>query len=380
MRPHEEECRLLAQIVELKEQLQVQQRKAKEPNFPKIVSDANLPMYPQLPLLTPVYQLRAHTSKVHDVIWTPTDKFVLTVGGEGCIVIWEAQSGLIHNVVDVSSIQPLTASATGNGERLFCGGLCANVVLYTNKHQSPEDGYSIYENSLVYEHSGQVSNIHCMGDEELLTTAISDGALLWDVERVKVVKRFEHPYSVVQSLCLSPTDKRLFLTGSEDGTIRLWDVRTPDKPTVLFEAHHADVNCVKFLPNGSNFVSGSEDTMMHLYDLRTDVTLARYIHPHLGAHSNTLDSETSLPQPSDETEQPNSPAVCDLAVSSSGRLIISGCRNSMVHFWDLIQPDECLHQEPEIGPVMRLAMSNQKTALVMMTWDEKSRIRIMRPR
>ncbi|KAA0195705.1 hypothetical protein FBUS_05189 [Fasciolopsis buskii] len=380
MKPHEEELKLLAQIAEMKENLNLRQRKSKGLNFEKMVSEANLPSYPHLPLLTPVYQLRAHTSKVHDVVWTPTDKYVLTVGGEGCIVIWEAQSGLIYNVVDVASIQPLTAAATGNGERLFCGGLCANVVLYTNKHQSPEDGYSIYENNLVYEHSGQVSNIICIDDEQLLTAAASDGALLWDVEKVKVINRFEHPYSVVQCLCLSPGDKQLFLTGCEDGTIRLWDTRMSGKPTALFEAHHSDVNCVEFLPTGNNFVSGSEDTMMHLYDLRTDVTLARYIHQFLTPQSNVLDADLPAPPQTDEPEQSDSAAVCDLAVSSSGRLVISGCRNSTVYFWDLTQPTECLYQEYEIGPVVKLAMSNQKTALAMMTWDAKSRIRLMRPR
>ncbi|VDP75424.1 unnamed protein product [Echinostoma caproni] len=111
--------------------------------------------------------------------------------------------------------------------------------------------------------------------------------------------------------------------------------------------------------------------------MRTDVTLARYVHPYLGVG---MDPETVGQIQIDESHRANTAAVCDLAVSNSGRLIITGCRNSTVYYWDLIQPNGCLHHETEVGPVVRLAMSNKKTALLMMTWDEKSRIRIMRPR
>ncbi|CAL8077193.1 unnamed protein product [Calicophoron daubneyi] len=379
MKPNEEELKLLAEIVHLKERLQTAQNKVRVRG--KELKESNLPIYQQVPFLTPLYHLKAHTSKVHDVVWSPGDKYVLTIGAEGCIVLWETQTGLIHNVVDASSIQPLTATAlSDDAEKIFCGGLCANVVLYNSKHRPPEDGYSYYENNLVYEHTGQVNTILCHQQTKLITTSLSDGALVWDIEKVRITGRFPHNNCSVQSLTLLTEEGNSFLTGSDDGVVRRWDIRQPGVLVCSFEPHQSDVNCIRPFPNGENFVTGSEDAFIHLYDLRTDVTLARFFDPYIASQQSQDVTESSMTAPPEDPVRPEAPAVCDIAVSTSGRMLLAGGRDSIVYFWDIAQPDQCLHREVEIGPVMKLVMSHKKTALVMMTWDPRSRIRIMRPR
>ncbi|CAH8874055.1 unnamed protein product [Trichobilharzia szidati] len=403
MKPNEMELRLLNEIINLHDKLQNARIKSHEVSLLRQAVEANLQQITNLPMLTVVHNLKAHTNRVHDIVWVPNDRYVLTVGSEGCIVIWDPKVGLIHNVYDASKIQPITVAATNDAQSLFCGGLCATVVLANKIEQPPEDGYSYYDSKSVYEHSGQINCILCMNDTHLLTCSVGDGALIWDIERVKVIGRYSHRTAQVTTACFLHDDSSTFLTADEEGVIHHWDIRKSDNSVLCFEGHQADVNCIKSLPNGYNFVTGSEDTFIHLYDIRTDIIIAKYRDKQARPITSSGDNEvtmvssglqpttlayaaspmtqaTSFMNYSDSNQRQYIPAVNDLAVSSSGRLVISGCNDWNIYYWDLSRSDKCVRYDTEIGPVMKVAMSNKRNALAMMTWDPKVKINIMRPR
>lgn len=380
MKPFEDELKLMMEASKLYTKLQSIRDKMRQVDLTNLLHEVAMQVYTQIPRLSPVHNLRAHVSKVHDVVWGTNDKYILTVGADGCIIVWDTQSGLIHNIIDVSAFQPVTAVTSEMVDQVFCGGLCANVVLLSSRHQSPEDGYSVYETNVVYEHSGQVSCIIPLEKEQILTAALSDGALLWDVEKVQIISRFSHPTTNVKTMCKMPNNSQLFLTGSTDGTVRQWDTRQPKNETSMFEPHQAEINCLTEMPFENNFVSGSEDTYIHLYDTRTDVALAKLCDPKLPTTLTSQDTDVSTTMSSEDAFMSDVPAVCDMAVSTSGRILISGCKDSMIYFWDLAQPHTCMYADQEVGPVMRVAMSYKKNALALVTWGAKPSVRIMRPK
>ncbi|VDQ16012.1 unnamed protein product [Trichobilharzia regenti] len=366
MKPNEMELRLLNEIINLRDKLQNARIKSHEVSLLRQAVEANLQQITNLPMLTVVHNLKAHTNRVHDIVWVPNDRYVLTVGSEGCIVIWDPKIGLIHNVYDASKIQPITVAATNDAQSLFCGGLCATVVLANKVEQPPEDGYSYYDSKSVYEHSGQINCILCMNDNQLLTCSVGDGALIWDIERVKVIGRYSHSTSQVTTACFLHDDSSTFLTADEEGVIHHWDIRKSDNSVSCFEGHQADARPIT--SSGDNEVtvvaSGLQPT--------TPTTPAYAASP--------MTQATSIMNYSDNIQRQDVPAVNDLAVSNSGRLVISGCNDWNIYYWDLSRSDKCVRYDTEIGPVMKLAMSNKRNALAMMTWDPKVKINIMRPR
>ena len=62
---------------------------------------------------------------------------------------------------------------------------------------------------------------------------------------------------------ISPTDANLFVSGSCDTVALVWDVRQP-LPVLEFgenvNGHESDINSVKFLHTGDQFVTGSDDS------------------------------------------------------------------------------------------------------------------------
>jgi WD40 repeat protein len=62
-------------------------------------------------------------------------------------------------------------------------------------------------------------------------------------------------------------DGRLFIFGSGDKTIRLWDPATGATETL--EGHSGEVCVITFSPDGRFFISGLWDKTVRLWDINT---------------------------------------------------------------------------------------------------------------
>lgn len=71
----------------------------------------------------------------------------------------------------------------------------------------------------------------------------------------------------VNSAEFSP-DTRLIASGSEDSTVRLWDMTSKQK-IKEFNDHNGGVNNVRFHPDGTCVASGSSDRSIKIWDIRS---------------------------------------------------------------------------------------------------------------
>lgn len=107
----------------------------------------------------------------------------------------------------------------------------------------------------------------------------------------------------------------MFVSGACDSTARLWDTRVASRAVRTFHGHEGDVNSVKFFPDGNRFGTGSEDGTCRLFDIRTGHQLQVY------------------PQQNGESDAPH---VTSIAFSISGRLLFAGYSNGDCKVWDTL--------------------------------------------
>jgi WD40 repeat protein len=143
-------------------------------------------------------------------------------------------------------------------------------------------------------------------------------------------------------------DDDRIVTGSEDKTIRLWEM--PSGSSIVLEGHREGVMSIKVL-NTTCFISGSKDGTIRLWDLAKGTS--KLLEGHVGG-------------------------VRSLEVLPDGRFV-SGSRDRTILIWDPSRPDGC----PELlfvadAPIRSLAWVPYLQILV--AGDDSGRLHWLKPR
>ncbi|TDL16457.1 WD40 repeat-like protein [Rickenella mellea] len=150
-------------------------------------------------------------------------------------------------------------------------------------------------------------------DSQTASSHIQPGQV--DDGRPAIQNILERHAEPVYSVAYSPNGERI-VSGSYDGTIRVWDVRTMNLSLKPIEAHREPVNSVAFSPDGKRLVSGSYDQTVQIWEVQS-WTLALTLNGHSGSVKSVAcspDSKCTVSGSDDKT-------VCVWDVET-GRLIL----------------------------------------------------------
>lgn len=114
-------------------------------------------------------------------------------------------------------------------------------------------------------HNGQVDCVKFTSGDDLVYSADENGIIKrWDLNTQSGCVTFYGHMKSVRTLDFHPHGSYIFASGSNDTTVRLWDVRKSDSCFSKYRGHIANVNSVKFSPDGWWIASaGTEGTLIH---------------------------------------------------------------------------------------------------------------------
>jgi WD40 repeat protein len=157
-------------------------------------------------------------------------------------------------------------------------------------------------------HKDIVNSIFFSPDGRYVLSGSNDKTLkLWNVITAECLRTFEGHEGRVNSVCCSP-DGRYVLSGSDDETIKLWDVAT-GQHIRTFKGHKGEVKIVCFSPDGSKVLSGSRDGTLKLWNMRTGVCL--------------------------KTLEKHEGGVVSACFNPNGKYILSGGGDKKLKIWDI---------------------------------------------
>ena len=159
-------------------------------------------------------------------------------------------------------------------------------------------------------HTDRVHSIAFTRDGSTLVTGSYDGTVrLWDVATRRQIGTPLNGHGQVNSVAFSP-DGKILASGGADGTVRLWDVATRRQIGTPLNGHDGEVYSVAFSPDGKIVASGADDGTVRLWDVAT----RRQIGTPLNGHDGQVNS---------------------VAFSPDGKILASGGADGTVRLWDV---------------------------------------------
>jgi WD40 repeat protein len=158
------------------------------------------------------------------------------------------------------------------------------------------------------DHTGTVTSVAISSDGKTLVSGSEDRTIkVWDLSTGKAVHTLTGHTGAVESVAISGDGKTL-VSGSKDVTIRVWELPTGKESRPL-NGHTGAIESVAISGDGNTLVSGSWDGIIKVWELST------------GKVVRTLPNHKDV--------------VWSVAISDDGNTLVSGSHDSTVRVWKL---------------------------------------------
>ncbi|WP_396336374.1 protein kinase domain-containing protein [Fischerella sp. JS2] len=255
--------------------------------------------------------LTGHSQAVKSVAFSPEGNTLATASDDKTIKLWNLNTleEIFTLYGHLSAVKSVAFSLRG----ILASGSWDKTVKLWNITTGQEI-------STLTGHQLQVSAVAFSPQNQLLASASFDRTIrLWDLSplHTQTQKKFEnctcyslcgHAWAVL-TVAFSP-DGKILATGSDDNTIKLWNVNTGQVIHTLL-GHSWSVLAVAFSADGKLLISGSRDTTVKLWRVSTGEEIV--------TRTGHVDS------------------VSAIAVDPVAQLIVSGSRDKTIKLWQLLQ-------------------------------------------
>ena len=282
--------------------------------------------------------LTGHRGWINALAYSRDGRTLVSGGNDGTLRLWSATTG--HELFTVTghtseAIGPIEFSPDGKtlaSESLLPDETIKLLNVNTGQEYSISPEHPVGTKGLAFSPDGKI--LAGGSYQEIHLWSVETGAHLLTLGSQKdsgVVRKFaskilntpphEGHTDWIRALAFSP-NSRFLATGSEDKTVRLWDLSKGHE--VSFPGRHVDwINTLSFSPNSHLLASGSIDGQIKLWDVQKVFTRVSINHEVLKV---SMDSEIS-------TIGKHEDGIRALGFSSNSQFLASGGEDGTIQLW-----------------------------------------------
>lgn len=208
---------------------------------------------------------------------------------------------------------------TGHTGEVFCSKISPDGDLVASAgYDRAIFLWEVYGNcdnlAVIRGHTGPIIDLHFSSDGDYLYTCSTDKVVCtWDIETCSRIKKLKGHTTYVNSVCPARRGPQIIVSGSDDGTVKVWDVRRKAAVHTLQSGYQ--VLAVAFSDTAELVYSGGIDNDVKVWDLRKASNNPQSaLQQRLSGH---VDSVTGL------------------SVSPDGSYLLSNSMDQTLKVWDI---------------------------------------------
>jgi len=247
-----------------------------------------------------------HSDTVETVAISPDGHIIVSGSRDKTIKVWNLHTGkLSRNFAGHSdTVETVAISADGH-------------IIVSGSHDKTIKVWNLHTGELIRTLAGHPDQVYCVAisaDGQIIVSGGSEETIkVWNLHTGELIRTIGehlwwvnsadgHSHNVVKTVAISP-DGQTFVSGSDDATIKVWNLHT-GKLIRTLAGHSYWVNTVAISADEHIIVSGSRDKTIKVWNLHTG-ELERT----LAGHSNSV--------------------YC-VAISPDGQTLVSGSREEII--------------------------------------------------
>ncbi|KAF9124187.1 U3 small nucleolar RNA-associated protein 13 [Mortierella sp. 14UC] len=219
-------------------------------------------------------------SGISDVLYNTTSQQLVSITSDQNIMFFDIEK-------DLKRVKQIVGYNDEIIDVAYIGEEESHLAVAANSEQIRVFNLKEFESDLIYGHTDIVICLDRNTDGTLLASGSKDNtAKVWTLdlenedadERYKCIGTCVGHTEAIGAVALTRKTDGLLLTGSQDRTIKCWDLSTADldepdenlrfKSHYTIQAHEKDINTIDIAPNDKVFATGSQDKLAKIWNLQ----------------------------------------------------------------------------------------------------------------